>query len=1510
MPLPGGPTDKFGNRYEGRWTVFCMIEVMREHTDSIRLEPPGVEGEGVEFWVRRGNQHIYHQVKRQQSGTGRWTLGDLQEKRVLSNFWQKLAEKTAQCMFISTHAPYQLENLIYQAKSAASFQEFESVFFNTKDHHDAFQSLLGYWPVSRPEDAREALKRITVRTEDEDTLLINVESHLEYLVDGNPATIRCELADFALDNVHAEITAHNIWSYLETLGHRRRHWDNDPHIIVAAQDATTRYLSTFRDALINGQVIPRDAASTILDLFTQNDGQRCVLISGEAGAGKSSTILQVIQGCREQNWPLLALRADRLHSTQLPKDIGQQIGLPGSPANVLAAIAHEQDCLLVIDQLDAVSLTSGRHPELFDCLFELIRQAMSHQNMRILLACRKFDLEYDSRLRRLTEQDKIAHKITLSRLTPAQVQQIVTALGLDAQQLTAKQFGLLSIPLHLRLLEEIVQDASIRVVSFETAKDLFDHYWEVKQRKIRERLNHDIHWATVIDALAEYMSTHQTLVAPLSIVDSYQADTEAMESEHILARDGKSYAFFHESFFDYAFARRFVAQERRLVDLLISGEQHLFRRAQMRQILLHEREATRQRYLADLRALLTDSRIRFHMKPVIFALLAELHDPTEQEWRIIAQLMNQSGDSQTHLVWRMFANSLPWCSLLDSTHTLERWLSGSDQERAYNVVLFILPLLQKHAPDRVVELLEPHIEQEIWSSWLVHFMQVTNVGSSRRFFSLFLRLLDGGTLDGLLGNGVRHTNHFWTLISSLPQTSPEWACKAIKHYFDRLFMLKAGTENAQESVFLSTMLPDISPSNGVLMQSAQAAPEAFVKQLLPLMLQLMESRVEKQERVLKRDSIWKVRHSHGGHTVYNELLRAMERALRNLSLDNPGAFTHVAQHLRVLPFETVQYLLLHAFSANGERWADGAADYICERPELLQIGYIDAPYWVARQLVEAISPYCSDEQMQRLELTILAYYPENEKQAQGMQLRGYLQFTVLDGIVPERRTPAVIRRLEEWKRKFGRPSAEGPSPQTGMAQASRVQSPLPPDAIEKMTDEQWLRAIAHYHQDELSLQSNGIVVGGLPQIARQLESQAKREPRRFAQLVHQLPDDTHPDYFQAILRGVTDTALDMEIALDVCRRCHRLPTQPCGRAICDFLASIAPSSLPNDVLDMVAWYATEDSDPTQELWHTDDQQSHNEYSDTILTAGVNSVRGRAVEVIGELIFSKQERAEHFFLTLEHMVQDPSISVRACVAKTLWVCATLYPDSTLSLFQQLCETDEALLQTGYIEHFLAWAARAHLEAVLPIIERMLSSEKPTVAIVGARVACIASLLSAQARPLAARCLVGTDAQRRGAATVFALHLCFASLRSQCEEALLQLFQDTHEQVQEEAVKCFSFLKNEELGDYAGLVEAFVKTPAFRKNPYYLLTALKQTTARCPELIYLVCKRCIDALQSEEVRSRPYLEPPDAVSQLIIRAYSQSMEDMDEALQAHCLDVIDVLSQIGTTWINQALNEYDR
>jgi len=40
MTLPGGASDKLGNRYEGRWTLRCLVRVLEEQADSIRVAEP------------------------------------------------------------------------------------------------------------------------------------------------------------------------------------------------------------------------------------------------------------------------------------------------------------------------------------------------------------------------------------------------------------------------------------------------------------------------------------------------------------------------------------------------------------------------------------------------------------------------------------------------------------------------------------------------------------------------------------------------------------------------------------------------------------------------------------------------------------------------------------------------------------------------------------------------------------------------------------------------------------------------------------------------------------------------------------------------------------------------------------------------------------------------------------------------------------------------------------------------------------------------------------------------------------------------------------------------------------------------------------------------------------------------------------------------------------------------------------------------------------------------------
>lgn len=440
------------------------------------------------------------------------------------------------------------------------------------------------------------------------------------------------------------------------------------------------------------------------------------LVDGDAGVGKSDVLLQVIRGLEDDGVPHLALRLDRITPTLLPNDVGAELDLPASPVVTLAAHAQGEVGVLVIDQLDIVSSTSGRSPRFFDCVTEMIEAAAGMSNLRIVLSCRTFDVENDGRLRGLLLSGK-ASVITVGPLAKQQVLAAIETLGFDAARLSDPKRKILAVPLHLAVLAKIaptlLQDS--RVLSFVEAGDLFRTFWDHKRTEVQDRLDRPPAWTEVLDALVDYMSENQLLRAPIDVADQWQSDLTEMISSHVLTKDGEHVAFFHESFFDYVFARRFASRQRTIAELLAT-DQDLFRRAQIRQILAYNR-GRGDRYLKDLQYVLTDECVRFHLRDVVIAWLARV-SPTPAEWGLIRPHLDNPQSPLHARAWRTVATP-NWFTLLDQSGYLEACLESPDDARI-DRALNALVCGNGQFLDRALDLLRPHVKQSV--SWTRHLV--------------------------------------------------------------------------------------------------------------------------------------------------------------------------------------------------------------------------------------------------------------------------------------------------------------------------------------------------------------------------------------------------------------------------------------------------------------------------------------------------------------------------------------------------------------------------------------------------------------------------------------------------------------------------------------------------------------------------------------------------------------------------------------------------------------------
>jgi hypothetical protein len=387
--------------------------------------------------------------------------------------------------------------------------------------------------------------------------------------------------------------------------------------------------------LINNTAIRRPEAAQAFD-FLHGSGGTFGAFVGVAGLGKSCAMAELVEILESSPIPCLALRLDSPFTALTPQALGRDLGFPMSPVDLLEAVAQGGRSVLVLDQLDALSIVSGRNAKLWGLVEDLLAQVDEYPNMRVWLGCRAFDLENDPRLRKMVEKRRVKI-IDLRLLTSDEVLAQIQNAGLDPANLGPTQIDQLRTPMHLSL---YLEGAPAGLPPFKSVLDLYNRYWDRKQDQVRARLDRAPAWTQVIDLLCLRLSAQQSLSVRDDVFDgAYREDARIMASENVLVMEDGLCRFFHEGFFDYAFARGFVRRGDKLAEFLLqSGEQHLFRRSQVRQILSYLRNRGGPAYLAELKLVLTTTGIRDHITKVVFEWLATLPDPTADEARILGLL--------------------------------------------------------------------------------------------------------------------------------------------------------------------------------------------------------------------------------------------------------------------------------------------------------------------------------------------------------------------------------------------------------------------------------------------------------------------------------------------------------------------------------------------------------------------------------------------------------------------------------------------------------------------------------------------------------------------------------------------------------------------------------------------------------------------------------------------------------------------------------------------------------
>jgi hypothetical protein len=388
--------------------------------------------------------------------------------------------------------------------------------------------------------------------------------------------------------------------------------------------------------------------------------------------------------------------------------------------------------------------------------------------------------------------------------------------------------------------------------------------------------------------------------------------------------------------------------------------------------------------------------------------------------------------------------------------------------------------------------------------------------------------------------------------------------------------------------------------------------------------------------------------------------------------------------------------------------------------------------------------------------------------------------------------------------------------------------------------------------------------------------------------------------------GLKETEASAASRLDVARRVFGSRDKACLCAALDLLGEMVDIQLPEDAVQFIRNMAKH-SDSETELW--DGERPY--YGGDILTHGINTVRGRAAEAIRNLINCNARYLEDFSGSLETLVADPSLAVRAVVASTLFAVARHNTPLALRLVDRLLEADERLLGTACVRDFIRAALPAHFQHFAPTIERMLRSSWDEVKKQGGILACLARLYHEAADSLAEAALSGAEPCRLGACEVAESNFLHPACRVWCELVLLRLFHDASKAVRTQAARCFWHLwhsPDTPLADYESLIRSFLASPAFADEPTFLLHALEDTRRQVPDITLDVCEiftsRCAEG--ARDIRTSLAADE-HTIGKLVFTAYAQLPS---RELRTRALALIDQMSLEGLPSANTHLAELER
>lgn len=229
-------------------------------------------------------------------------------------------------------------------------------------------------------------------------------------------------------------------------------------------------------------------------------------------------------------------------------------GNPVSLSNMQGTLAYystEADkVILIIDQIDALSQSLTNDRTHLNMMMAVLSSLNNWPNVRAVVSCRKYDLEYDSVLNSLKDKSTV---IEIGELTEDEVtialNKLENGLGKKIDRVTAKMLRTVQMLGSFSLLFRRNKSK----INFNNQIELYNALWDTvicdssprSDVEMREHLMYKI---------VETIQIAGTLNPQFTPDSSQKRAYEYLASNGLIRREGSAVSFFHQSFYEYTLA--------------------------------------------------------------------------------------------------------------------------------------------------------------------------------------------------------------------------------------------------------------------------------------------------------------------------------------------------------------------------------------------------------------------------------------------------------------------------------------------------------------------------------------------------------------------------------------------------------------------------------------------------------------------------------------------------------------------------------------------------------------------------------------------------------------------------------------------------------------------------------------------------------------------------------------------------------------------------------------------